>query len=475
MWPRPRSRSRGCRWRLELCSLASRSRFSSCAHCACRRARATAGWWRDDRGAAVAAALTLLCGSGQTHPLVQSAEKLAHVEQLDFRRKVSCIAGWGALSGGLAGQVIDRVVNLEVKHDPPPMPRLQFRRTTQRGRRHRQGDANADDADDDDDDRPGQRPGPRQGRHQHRRLIIAPRAPAPGAPPAPSCSVARLSRRWLPSLHLRRLAGRTSTDQRARARCPERGDPPQHRQRGRVVADVGGRRPRQDRRRLRRCSSPTEALRTVLLKANCMGVLRGDKLAVMAAGTGGGHSAGLLVEQRGDGQRQPRSRSGHRSADLVKVGGDLVIPSGTMVKGNAVAVLGSVEVGPGAVVQGDGGGDRRQRHRAAGRHRDGRQRRGVRRERGRKGRAGPRRISVQVGIGPLFSASLARHRSFLSRIGPFGLFPTLALFAIVYLLGLLALAPLARADARGRRDAGREPAALVRDRLPLLAAVLAGA
>jgi hypothetical protein len=44
---------------------------------------------------------------------------------------------------------------------------------------------------------------------------------------------------------------------------------------------------------------------------------------------------------------------------------------------------------------------------------------------------------VQVGLGRLFRRS-HRH-SVLSSVGPFGLFPTLALFAVVYLIGLLVL------------------------------------
>ncbi len=181
---------------------------------------------------------------------------------------------------------------------------------------------------------------------------------------------------------------------------------------------------------------PAEALRRVLLQANCMGVLRGDKLAVIP-GTQG-HSAGLLIEQRGASGDFSRGRSGKHSGDLVKVGGDLVVSRGTVVEGDAVAVLGSVEVEPGAVVQGSaaaiggsvevrpGGvvlgdsvallGENAVEHggQVLGDH-------------------------VQVGLGRLFSDAPARHRSFVSRIGPFGLFPTLALFALVYLVGLCAL------------------------------------
>jgi len=44
---------------------------------------------------------------------------------------------------------------------------------------------------------------------------------------------------------------------------------------------------------------------------------------------------------------------------------------------------------------------------------------------------------VQVGLGKLFRSS--RRHSILARMGPFGFFQTLALFALVYLVGLLVL------------------------------------
>ncbi len=179
-----------------------------------------------------------------------------------------------------------------------------------------------------------------------------------------------------------------------------------------------------------------EALRAVLLKANSLGVLRGDKLAVMAATNG--HSPGLLVEQRGGTAREKLDGPNRHGSDLVKVFGDLVVPAGTVVQGDAVAVLGSVEVEPGAVVQGStaaiGGsvlvrrgavvlgdsvslfGENSAEHGAQvlGDH-------------------------VQVGLGRGFSHAAEHHRSLASRIGPFGLFPSLALFALVYLFGLATL------------------------------------
>ena len=74
------------------------------------------------------------------------------------------------------------------------------------------------------------------------------------------------------------------------------------------------------------------------------------------------------------------------------------INQGAVVLGDAAAVLGEIEIERGGQVMGE---------------------------------------HVQVGMGKLFHSS--RRHSILSRMGPFGFFPTLALFALVYLVGLLAV------------------------------------
>jgi len=46
---------------------------------------------------------------------------------------------------------------------------------------------------------------------------------------------------------------------------------------------------------------------------------------------------------------------------------------------------------------------------------------------------------VQVGLGKILSRHSGRHRGWLTGLGPFGLFPTIALFALMYLIGLVVL------------------------------------
>jgi len=46
---------------------------------------------------------------------------------------------------------------------------------------------------------------------------------------------------------------------------------------------------------------------------------------------------------------------------------------------------------------------------------------------------------VQVGLGRIFGGSARRHRGFLTGLGPFGLFPTIGLFALIHVFGLLML------------------------------------
>ena len=181
---------------------------------------------------------------------------------------------------------------------------------------------------------------------------------------------------------------------------------------------------------------PRDALRQVLKASDSMGVLHRDKLVVVPAPAEG--SAGMFVEhvRRRDRRRHGSTRPhGH---DMVRVfQGDLVVPAGTVVQGDVVNVGGSIELEPNSVVQGDtvsilgstlidqgavvlgdtaavlGEVEVQRGGQVMGEH-------------------------VQVGLGKLFRAS-RRHHSFLSSLGPFGFFPTLALFALVYLLGLLAL------------------------------------
>jgi uncharacterized membrane protein len=80
------------------------------------------------------------------------------------------------------------------------------------------------------------------------------------------------------------------------------------------------------------------------------------------------------------------------------VGGGVTVSQGALVMGQAVSVLGSVDVEPGGQVMGE---------------------------------------HTQVGIGNILPR--AKHRGWLTRLGPFGLFPTIALFALMYLVGLLVL------------------------------------
>jgi uncharacterized membrane protein len=196
---------------------------------------------------------------------------------------------------------------------------------------------------------------------------------------------------------------------------------------------------------------PREALRQVLKQSGAMGVLKNDKLVVVAIGDT--HTAGMLIERSGSrksvivqapdlsGQPQPqqhRSHNRHGGNDLVHVfQGDLTVTQGRVVQGDVVCVGGSVELEPGTVVQGDvvavGGSvtvdegalvmgqavavlgtvDVARGAQVMGEH-------------------------TQVGVGKLFGGKPRRHRG-LTSLGPFGLFPTVALFALIYLVGLLVL------------------------------------
>ena len=191
-----------------------------------------------------------------------------------------------------------------------------------------------------------------------------------------------------------------------------------------------------------------EALRQVLKKSGTMAVLKNDKLVVVA--TGDAPTSGMLVERSGSkktiivqgpglpGQVQQRSHGKHGGNDLVRMfQGDLTVPEGRVVQGDVICLGGSVELSPGTVVQGDavavGGNvtvdegalvmgqalavmgtvDVARGGQVMGEH-------------------------VQVGVGKLFGGSTRRH-NWLTSLGPFGLFPTVALFALVYLIGLVVL------------------------------------
>ena len=182
---------------------------------------------------------------------------------------------------------------------------------------------------------------------------------------------------------------------------------------------------------------PREALRDVLKASGSMGVLHGAKLVVVPAPAA--NSAGMLVEHtRGrDRERRTRSSRSARGHDMVRVfQGELVVPAGTVVQGDVVNVGGSIELEPNSVVQGDavsilgstvidsgavvlgdtaavlGEVEVQRGGQVMGEH-------------------------VQIGLGKMLRPS--RHHSILSSLGPFGFFPTLALFAVVYLIGLLTL------------------------------------
>jgi hypothetical protein len=182
-------------------------------------------------------------------------------------------------------------------------------------------------------------------------------------------------------------------------------------------------------------ADPREAVREVLKASGSMGVLDRGKLVVVPAPAP--NSVGMLVEHT---RRRERRMQGTRSArghDMVRAfQGDLVVPAGTVVPGDVVNVGGSIELEPNSVVQGDtvsilgstvidqgavvlgdaaavlGEVEVQRGGQVMGEH-------------------------VQVGLGKMFRP--ARRHSILSSVGPFGFFPTLALFAVVYLIGLLTL------------------------------------
>jgi uncharacterized membrane protein len=129
----------------------------------------------------------------------------------------------------------------------------------------------------------------------------------------------------------------------------------------------------------------------------------------------------------------------HKGRDVVRVfQGDLSVPQGQIVQGDVVCVGGSVELLPGSVVQGDAvavGGSvtvdqgalvMGQAVSVLGK---------VEVERGGQVMG----EHVQVGLGKILSGRSGRHHSWLGGLGVFGFFPTIALFALTYLIGLVML------------------------------------
>jgi hypothetical protein len=187
-------------------------------------------------------------------------------------------------------------------------------------------------------------------------------------------------------------------------------------------------------------ADPREALRQVLRQSGAMGVLKNDKLVVVATPDAGG-AAGMLIEKMGSSRRTgPRvthgsSRRGNR--DMVRVfQGDITIQQGQIVQGDAVCVGGSIELEPGSVVQGDAvavGGSVTVNQGALVMGQAVAVLGSVEVERGGQVMG----EHVQVGLGKMLSGS--RHRGWRTGLGPFGFFPTIALFALIYLIGLVVL------------------------------------
>ena len=184
---------------------------------------------------------------------------------------------------------------------------------------------------------------------------------------------------------------------------------------------------------------PREALDALLKQSGAMGVLKGDKLVVVAAPDAS--TRGTLIEQSGSRHSaRTRSHGKKNGLDVVRVfEGDVTIEEGKVIPGDVVCVGGSIELSQGAVVQGDavavGGSVQLQKGALVlgdavsvlGR---------VDVERGAQVMGN----RVNVGPGSFFSGNVTHtKRGWLTSLGPFGLFPTLALFAIIYLVGLLIL------------------------------------
>ncbi|TMA26120.1 MAG: hypothetical protein E6J78_14980 [Deltaproteobacteria bacterium] len=193
-------------------------------------------------------------------------------------------------------------------------------------------------------------------------------------------------------------------------------------------------------------ADPREALRQVLKKSGAMGVLKSDRLVVVASPES--ESAGMLVEQverkhrihtgRGLGTGQSGSQPAKRRAhdDVVRFFSDAEIGQGTLVRGDVVCIGCSIELQSGSVVQGDTvavGGSVVVNEGALVLGQAVSVMGEVQVWRGGQVMGD----HVQVGLGKFFAGRSRRTR--LMSLGPFGLFPTIALFAVMYLVGLLAL------------------------------------
>ena len=171
-----------------------------------------------------------------------------------------------------------------------------------------------------------------------------------------------------------------------------------------------------------------------------MGVLKNDKLVVVATPDAEG-AAGMLIEKassrRGGGAKLPQGSHRHGNRDMVRVfQGDITVQQGQIVQGDVVCVGGSIELEPGSVVQGDAvavGGSITVSQGALVMGQAVAVLGSVEVERGGQVIG----EHVQVGMGKLFPGS--RHRGRLLGLGPFGLFPTIALFALMFLIGLVVL------------------------------------
>jgi uncharacterized membrane protein len=195
-------------------------------------------------------------------------------------------------------------------------------------------------------------------------------------------------------------------------------------------------------------ADPRDALRQVLKQSGAMGVLKRDRLVVVASPDS--NSAGMLVEQV-DARRRPRStylkgekqgwvKGDKRSSrDVVRVfQGNITVKQGQIVQGDVVCVGGSIDLEPGSVVQGDAvavGGSVTVNEGALVLGQAVAVLGDVEVDRGGQVMG----EHVQVGLGKILGSHSPRRSSWLRSLGPFGLFPTIALFAIMYLVGLVAL------------------------------------
>src|SRR5467141_4956702 len=101
-------------------------------------------------------------------------------------------------------------------------------------------------------------------------------------------------------------------------------------------------------------ADPREALRQVLKQSGSMGVLKSDKLVVVATPDAEG-AAGMLIEKmspaRRRGVRLSKGSSHRGTGEIVRVfQGDLTVQQGQVVQGDVVCVGGSIEMEPGSVV-----------------------------------------------------------------------------------------------------------------------------